>query len=484
MPSTNENQLVKERLGDYMAAMLSCHVFINRYVQINDPNHPTLGWFPFSLWPEQVVALSDLIAGDNVLVLKARQLGLSWLVLAYVLWRMIFEPGAQILLFSRTDSEAVELLKRVKDMHDRLPDWLVQPVRTNNDHTFEFSNGSRMRAYPTTKHGGRSFTATVAIVDEAFFIRWFKQLFTAVSPTIDNGGQLICISTADKENPNHLFASMWRRANQGLSSFKALFLPWHVHPNRSQAWYDQKVQDTNDLDLMRQEYPATWEEALAGLSSSKRFLPDWLDNCRGDRLPLPDSDVSLALPGLSVYELPQPGVEYVMAVDTSEGLTSSDPTPATVFRVDTWEEVAHMWGIVEMTTLADYITQLARWYNDAVAAVERNNHGHAVIATMQLTGNDDLLYVNPFDKRPGWQTGSRSKINAVTQTASALKSGELTIHTEESLFELGDLERSTLAAPSGHFDDRAMTVIIGVAALVWPSLPRRKRRKASGIGIF
>src|SRR5436305_144630 len=63
-------------------------------------------WVPFLLWPEQRRVAGLLQEHRLVVVLKARQLGLTWLVLAFALWLMLFQPIATVLLFSRRDEEA------------------------------------------------------------------------------------------------------------------------------------------------------------------------------------------------------------------------------------------------------------------------------------------------------------------------------------------------------------------------------------------
>ena len=80
---------------------------------------------------------------------------------------MLFCLAATVLLFSRRDDEAVDLLgTRLRGMYDRLPDWLkVRWFGVDNDHEWALSNGSRVLAFPTT--AGDSYTATLAIVDEA-----------------------------------------------------------------------------------------------------------------------------------------------------------------------------------------------------------------------------------------------------------------------------------------------------------------------------
>jgi hypothetical protein len=115
-----------------------------------------------------------------VVVLKARQLGLTWLVLAFALWLLLFYPIATVLLFSRRDDEAADLLAvRLRGMHDRLPAWLqAGGFTTANDHEWALVSGSRALAFPTT--AGDSYTATLAVVDEADLCPDLDRLMRAV----------------------------------------------------------------------------------------------------------------------------------------------------------------------------------------------------------------------------------------------------------------------------------------------------------------
>ncbi len=97
--------------------------FIDSYVSVYDAT--SRDWIPFKLWPAQVDTLTAMQNERLLCILKARQLGLSWLTLAYVLWEMLYRPAATALLFSKRDDEAIELLDaRLKGMYIRLPAWM------------------------------------------------------------------------------------------------------------------------------------------------------------------------------------------------------------------------------------------------------------------------------------------------------------------------------------------------------------------------
>jgi hypothetical protein len=152
-----------------------------------------------------------LHSNRHVVVLKARQLGLTWLVVAFALRLLLFHPIATVLLFSRRDHEATDLMRvRLRGMYDHLSAFLpVRGFTADNAHEWALTNGSRALAFPTT--AGDSYTATLAVVDEADLGPDLDRLLRAVKPTIDGGGRLVLLSRADK-------SSSWRRETAGDSS--------------------------------------------------------------------------------------------------------------------------------------------------------------------------------------------------------------------------------------------------------------------------
>src|SRR5262249_47211753 len=110
--------------------------FADRYCRVlSETAGPAADWVPFRLWPAQPGAARQFQERRLLVVLKARQLGLTWLALAFGLWHVLLHPVATVLLFSRRDDEATDLLARLKGMHQRLPPWLkAGRVVTDNDH--------------------------------------------------------------------------------------------------------------------------------------------------------------------------------------------------------------------------------------------------------------------------------------------------------------------------------------------------------------
>ena len=458
--------------------------FVDTYCEIDDPNLPGAAWFRFELWPAQREAIQVLAENKKTIVLKARQLGLSWLTLAYALWLMVYKPGSVILIFSKTDDDARELMRRLRGMRRRLPEWMSAGDEKELEKELVLVNSSRAKSFTTTKHSGRSFTASLVIVDEAAFIPFLSQLMNAAEETADAGGKLVVISTNDKSVPNNGFATLYRRTKEGRTDYTAMFIPWNGRPSRDVAWYEHKRRTKTQDDLW-QEYPAVAEEALAGLSATKRFDPAWIRSADrgGEELTRYGRSGLPVIRGSKYYVQPVDGRDYLITVDTAEGDVGSDPSAFAVWDVLLWEEVAFGQGKWEPSALAGHVWREAVAYNNATVCVERNNHGHAVILSLREIYGYKWLYKSPFDKKLGWLTSVRTKTLAMDKTAEMLESGEFGIRSKEILAQLANIDANTMAAPEGDHDDAAMVAVIAAGALTWSSIVKRvgRRRRISSM---
>ncbi len=433
--------------------------FLDRYGYIYDAT--VREWVLFHLWPAQSRTLKSIFTNLLVIILKARQLGQTWLVLGFALWLMLFHPAATVLLFSKRDDEAVHLLDfRLKGMYQRLPDWMkCRAVETDNDHEFRFSNGSVAFAFPTT--AGDSYTATLAIVDEADLTPDLNRLMRAVKPTIDGGGRMILLSRSDKKQPMSEFKAIYRAAKAGLSPWKSVFLPWYVRPERDQAWYESQKADilsrTSSLDDLHEQYPATDTEALSPRSLDKRIPGPWLEKCYQESAPLTDDELGLAgapaIALLRVYVLPKFGRTYTIGADPAEGNPTSDDSAMTVVDDATGEEVASLAGKFQPSTLAAHLDTIGQFYNQARLLVERNNHGHAVL--LWLRDNSSLEILAGEDGKDGWLSNTRGNSLLYDGCADAFRDGATILHSFDTFTQLASIEGSSLSAPEGEHDDLA-----------------------------
>lgn len=448
--------------------------FINQHVQIEAIDEATNqgAWVPFKIWPAQRQTLAVLERERLVIVLKARQLGLSWLTLGYVLWMLCHQPIANALIFSKRDTEAINLLRiRLSGMYRRLSASAANSQAiTDSNHALRLSNGSNALAFPTT--GGRSYTASVVLVDEADFVDDLDAVIRAVKPTIDAGGKLILISTVDKAKPESAFKRIYKSAVEGKNDWSPVFLPWHARPGRDMRWYEAQRRDsltrTGWLDDLYQEYPATALEALSGKSADKRFPPGWLAQCDGTALAaIGDGPgaVGPALPNLTVWQVPLPGKLYVIGADPAEGNPQSDESAAVVLEAETQEQVAELAGRLDPAIFGDQLGQVSAWYNHADVLVERNNHGHAVL--MWLRNFTKARVLRGRDGKEGWNETQVSKAVAYDSAADVFRGGNTTVRSPETMHQLASIEGATLKAPEGQMDDKATAYVLALAGLTF-----------------
>jgi len=158
--------------------------------------------------------------------------------------------------------------------------------------------------------------------------------------------------------------------------------------------------------LFRQEYPE--DDQTCFLSSGNAAIdPESVKEMRDNaRAPIYQKD------GLTVFEKVNKVKRYVIGVDTAEG-SGGDYSVATVFEVKTKTQVAILRGHFKPYAFAHRIKELAELYTTVKAtlpmvAVERNNHGHAVLLEMY----EHIRYPNIFqddDDKLGWLTDKISR---------------------------------------------------------------------------
>ena len=468
--------MTEQQVREYIKMHDSCSYFINNYCHIYDV--VVREWVLFKLWPFQENALRVILEEKEVDILKARQLGYTWLNLCVGLWEMIFRPIAQELLFSLREIDAKYLLseERMRGIFNRLPDWLRDPLKSSDPKLddskliWTLTNGSTARAFPVGR--GDGYTATRAIIDEYDLLSNDQQIQMelTVRPTVKAGGKLVRLSKVDKKKPTSPFKKRFRKKWRN-NERRAIFSAWSDHPGRDEEWYNEELEELSfdpdvgsPLDAMHENNPSTVEEALSPLQSDKRLQQQWLTKCYQERQPreLVEADGAPDIPGLRIYVRPRPGRVYVAGGDTAEDKETSDDCACSVVDEETKRQVAVFNGIFEPAIFAGHVANLCRYYNNASFLCERNNHGHAVI--LWLRDNEDVFMMRGYDRNPGWLTTSVTKMLMYSSFATLAMKGWMIIHDEETYMQLLSIQKSDLKAPNGMKDDVAVAHCIATLA--------------------
>ena len=233
--------------------------------QIEVPNDAgtEVSHVPFYPWEKQVGVLQDMVDKRLLVILKSRQVGVSWLACLFALRNCALYPGYPVLCLSRSQGDADELIHRISFMYHQHQDREGGLSRLVKDNTgaLEWANSSSVVSLAATRNAGRGFTGALVILDEWAFMTWPRQTLAAVKPTIDAGGKLFIISSAD--GPGTAYHQFWQHAQSGLNGYSPIFLPWFAHPQRGDGWREQQiVEASGDTASVLREYPANDLEAF------------------------------------------------------------------------------------------------------------------------------------------------------------------------------------------------------------------------------
>lgn len=239
--------------------------FASHYCVIEDKDaDPVIQ--PFTPWEGQKELIEQIRRHKLVCILKARQLGITWIAIYWALWAIIFHPGKTVIALSKTEEDSKEIIRRAALVLDNLPSLLqgggITYVKTAMQIIVNYGDSKVQgwfKSFTASESSGRSFTANILLLDEWAYQQYAEEIWASTFPTINRpgGGQVIGLSTIKRGT---LFEDII--AGAPGNGFKLCFLPWWTDPRRTKEWY-AKTELAIGIAKTRQEYPASIEEALS-----------------------------------------------------------------------------------------------------------------------------------------------------------------------------------------------------------------------------
>jgi len=182
------------------------------------------------------------------------------------------------------------------------------------------------------------------------------------------------------------------------------------------------------------------------------------------------SEVATAVAGprrsgaLLVWMQPLPGRDYIVAVDTAGGGTDGDFAAVQVVDATTGMQCAELQERLAPLDLAHAAADLAREYGGALIAVERNNHGSAVLAYLSTVERYERVYRQTG--QAGWLTTMASKPYMVSGLGALLVEQPQMFMSRRLLAECRTFVRGEygrMGAASGAHDDLVMSMALAQA---------------------
>jgi hypothetical protein len=432
------------------------------------------------LWPGQRSMAQALCDPDvnEIIVLKSRQIGVTWVVLAWKLYRCLFWNGIEERITSVGQDEANKALRRIKFMIDHLPEWLGPELEVSNTSTIKFlQTQSWITALPATINAGRGDTLNDILSDEAAFQVYAKQIVTSARPALEKRhGKLIVVSTAN--GVGNYFQEQYVRSEKGENGFKHFFFGWKADPTRSAAWYERMYKQ-HGPEYMHENYPET--SAQAFLASGRPYFSQ--DRLSTDLVAPPAEFHDGFLSGkeflpsatgcIRVWKKP-PGRPCVVFSDVAEGLEHGDYSNAYVLDATDRSLLCRVRGKMDVGELADVLYQVSHWYcvgsgsemTPALTAVESNNHGIAVTKQLLEMGHRNLYYEHDLRtgevrERVGWVTNEATRRIMLGKFQTDYRMGRCKIPDADLLDEMSLFAhrgtRGKPQAPPGKHDDCVMS---------------------------
>lgn len=476
--------------------------------------------------PTQAKYLSMLgegFVGNREIILKSRQLGLSTLILALIFLDTVNTPNTYSAVIAHDTESTIRLFQMVQRFYENLPE--EKRPKTEHANRREYTWPELGSTFFVGTAGARSFGRGSTInnlhCSEVAFWPDGETLMTGLLEAVPADGNVFIESTAN--GLGNYFHAEWEAAESGQSAFEPRFFAWHDDPEyvtevpdgfemtddeaalastyglsaEQIAWRREKTLVLKDK--FPQEYPSDPAEAFIVTGSpyfDRLALAQALTEC-----PAPDPVAAmeyvpvrfsrlrreLAAGNLTIYASPGRDEKYVIGADTAEGLTRHnhhDFDSADVLSASDWEQVAHLHGLWDTHEFGLILAELGEYYNMALIAVERNNHGHAVINALLHSANypkqtartaSGVYYHEEYDerkrpkaRRPGWPTTIKTKAFALDGLATSVVNGDIVINHRPTISEMMrfvKLPGGGAAGEGSSHDDRVMSLAIADAVL-------------------
>lgn len=407
---------------------------------------------PFKLRYSQEVIARDMIEHYLLGVLKPRQTYASTIVAAVYLWIFCTNENFKLACVAHQRGPARELLEeKYLSFYNTLP-WWLKPARVAGSKDELKCEGGRVikvgTMYGSGKDAFRAYMYAAAHLSEAAMYQDFDGAMAALSPTLIPGARIVYETTAKGMNQ---FYHWWGDRN----GYKKTFLAWmdnkeYVLRKSPREWsfgfdptlaadkdgfskkelaYFQQLKNagiklskpqknwmawtlrsrcSNHLGTFNQEYP--WNEQVAFVASGDPYFDISYKGEEWDT-------------GLIIYKEPEKFRIYAMGVDPASGSKTGDYSSFTIYDVTEKKQnriftVATFYDRIGLTRFAGKCIDFAKRYNNALVAIEKNNHGASVLDRFIVAGYARLYlrirdHADPnrdWSEEAGWVTDKRSKI--------------------------------------------------------------------------
>jgi Terminase RNaseH-like domain len=455
----------------------------------------------------------------RIIILKARQMGFSTLTEGRIFYETVTNQLTNSFIIAHKEEASTNLFNMSKLFYEELPLPLRPMKKASNAKELIFENptpnieekqknpGLRSKIkIETAKNldAGRSATIHNLHASEVAFWDNADTVMLGLLQAVPNTSNTMVIVESTANGVGGYFYDMWQKAKRGENDFVPMFFPWYEHdeyrmevpddfkitPEEQElkemyglddeqlVWRRWAIRNNcgGDIEKFKQEYPANDEEAFL-TSGRPRFdtqvLMRWYNKAKdGERgniergVWVPDEKGYI-----EIWEHPQPGIRYVIGADTSEGKVTGDYSAATVWDSKNYKQVARWHGHIDPDIYGKQLEALGKYYNNALIAPEKNNHGFTTVNRLKQNYNN-IFQMERYDqtidqttKELGFVTNKKTKPLIIDHMASMIRDQLITTYDKKLISECLTYIREddgTTNAQEGCHDDLVMATAIAL----------------------
>lgn len=464
----------------------------------------------------------------RIIVLKARQLGISTATEGVLFWWSFLHPGTNGLVIAHESEASQSLFEKTKLYWETWPFKALyqEKYSTQKRLTWEPIKSTLRVATAKNIQSGRGRTLHAVHASECAFYPDPDTLFTGLSQTVPNKHGSIVVLESTANGLGNWFADQWDQAEAGVSDYAPLFFPWWRHYEyrqpttltvkaelnaeerqlmlimrrdgkgiteedmyRAVAWRRWAIPNlaNHDLEYFMQEYPATPNEAF--MSTGRNVFPlNKIEECyfpmNGHRGTLVEDRrgkikwIADPTGNLTVFKRPSTRERsdlYFVSGDPTQTV-SGDPASMQVLNRQTMEQVAVWHGHTDPINFAKEMIMVGKWYHGAELCPEIEGGGQATIATLLAQNYPNIWMHRWADKAPGnisgtnygWSSNYQRKNWAIGRLKFLLAENSIILHDRETYNQL----RNYVVRDNGDMgnagklghDDAVMSLGVGVTA--------------------
>jgi hypothetical protein len=427
--------------------------------------------------------------GKQNIVLKARQLGITTYVAARFFVHTITRRGTLSVQVAHDQGSAEEIFRMVHRFLENLPERLragaLCTSRANVRQVVFPRLDSEYRVETAADpNAGRGLTIQNLHCSEV--ARWpgdAAETLAGLRAAVPAGGEIVLESTPN--GAAGAFYAEWQRAEE--TGYVRHFFPWWWEPSYRRPTGDGFGELSGEEAPLAEQFGLDGEQIAfrreKRANFGARFVEEYPEDaescfrssgeCVFDLETIERRMRELAPPVesgqngcLQLWWPAQAGRKYVIGVDPAEGNAGGDYSCAQVLDTDAGMQCAELRGHFDPPTLARRVTELATRYNGALVAVERNNHGHAVIAQMLTVHGYANLFPAADGEKAGWLTTRVNRPQMLELLAALLAHSPRLFHSRRLLEECRTFvrqENGRAEAAQGTHDDAVMAMAVAAS---------------------